>query len=56
MSPEKGLTAARAANDVLQNTEHGNIRTATAIEKIFENLDRIPIEELEKFANQFNIY
>lgn len=43
MSPETASLAARAANGQLEKTEHGNIRTAGAIESLFENLDRIPI-------------
>ncbi len=53
MSPEIASSAARSANQILEKTEHGNIRTAGAIEDIFKNLDRIPIDELEKFVAKF---
>jgi hypothetical protein len=54
MSPETSSNAARSANNALANTVHGNIRTASAIENMFDNFDRIPIEDLEKFASAYN--
>lgn len=32
-----------------------SIRLVDALEKIFENLDRIPIEELEKLADKYGL-
>jgi hypothetical protein len=54
MEYEQSRAVARAENAMLENTVHGNIRTANAIEKLFDNFDRIPISVLEKFVVAFD--
>lgn len=54
MTYETAINAARSAINALSKTEHGNIHVAGAIEKLFENFDRIPIDDLEKFVSAYN--
>lgn len=35
--------------------EHKNIRTLAALESIVKNLDKIPVEELEKLATKYEL-